>query len=525
MKILLIYPPRRDDSYAFPPTSLLYIAQAVRSAGHEAEIIDIPYLLEKLPEKYSLLNGSLFDYIINKDCDILGLGGVVSTYFFYDCFVPLYRTKKQNVPIVVGGSVGTPIKEVWAKYAPVDYLVEGDGEWVIQKMLNALEKKDHASIDMIPGVYSLKNGAYQGLPASHSENIDELPFLNYDETDAEYYIDELSRWVEDILPDRARIKDTHIRLLPLLTSRGCPFKCTFCFHFSEKHRSYSIDYVLNNIKFLKNKYNINGLYIIDDLFTFNRKRTIELCERICQEKLNVYFVGSGGKPSLVTADILAAMKKAGFVRFSYGIESGSQRMLDVMQKKTTIDQNFKALKLTEEADIPSFANMVMGMPGENKETLNETKHFLINAGLNTKNFYASWAVAYPGTPLFNWMQNNNMVDDVREYLFEVGSIGHYIRNFSELSRKEVRKAVYILHHEVDMAYNWRHKEYTSFLKNVLAIIIAHIFFIFPPPMQNFLKTSIRNILPPKKQKRTVKKSSLEIEKWIESITISNNHDY
>ena len=525
MKILLIYPPRRDDSYVFPATSLLYIAQAARRAGHEAEIIDIPYLLERLPKKYSLLNGSLFDYIINKDCDILGLGGVVSTYFFYDYFVPLYRRKKPNVPIVVGGSVGTPIKEVWRKYAPVDYLVEGDGEWVIQKMLNALEKKDHASIDTIPGVYSLKRGAYQGLPALYPKNIDEIPFLNYDEADVEYYIDELSRWVEDILPDRARalIKDTHIRILPLLTSRGCPFKCTFCFHFTERHRSHSIDYVLNNIRFLKTKYNINVLYIIDDLFTFNRKRTIELCEKVCQEKLDVYFVGGGGKPSFVTADMLAAMEKAGFVRFSYGIESGSQRMLNVMQKKTTVEQNVKALKLTEEADIPCFANILIGMPGENTETLNETKNFLINAGLNTKHFFASWAVAYPGTPLFSWMQKNDMVDDVREYLFEVGSIGNYIRNFSELSRKKVIKAVYILHHEVDMVYNWRHKEYASFLKNVLAIIIAHIFFILPPPMQNGLKTAKRNILP-KKQKRTVKKSSLEIEKWVESITISNDHD-
>ena len=69
MKLLLIYPPRRFDSYMFPPTPLLYIAQAARAAGHEAEIVDVPYLLEKYPDKYSLLDNSVFEYIFSKDCD------------------------------------------------------------------------------------------------------------------------------------------------------------------------------------------------------------------------------------------------------------------------------------------------------------------------------------------------------------------------------------------------------------------------------------------------------------------------
>lgn len=518
MKILLIFPPRKDDSYIFPPTSLLYIAQAARAAGHEAEIVDIPYLLEKFPDKYSLLDGSLFDYILHKKFDCLGLGGVVSTYFFYEYFVKKVRAHKNDIPIIAGGSVGLPIKDIWARYAPVDYLVEGDGERVIQQFLNYLEKRDRDSVKKIPGIYCLENGSYKGNPQECVRNIDEIPFLDYDEIDVEYYLDALSRWVEDALPDRNLIKYDKLRILPLLTSRGCPFNCTFCFHFNRLHRAHSVDYVMENIKFLKNKYGINVMYIIDDLFNFDRDRTIELCERIYGEKLGVYFFAGGGKPSLVTAEMLKSMKKAGFIRFSYGIESGSQKILDIMQKKTTVAQNYNALKLAKENNVPYFANMVIGMPGENIQTLKETKKFLIDAGLSTKDFYASWAVAYPGTPLFEWMRKNGMVSDTHRYLFEVGSFGKYVYNFSELPEKELNKRVYLLHHEVDMAYYLKHRKYIRYLKKVFLLIAANIFFMIKvhPEIKNFLKV-LRKKMFPLRQKRIVKQSSVEIEKWVQSL--------
>lgn len=146
MKILLIFPPRRTGRYMFPPNSLLYISHAVRAAGHEAEIVDIPYLLEKFPDKFSLLDNSLYDYIFKKKFDILGLGGVVSTYFFYDDFVKKFKEIRKDVPVVVGCSIRVPIKEVWEKYNPVDYLVEGEGEIVTRKLLDCLENNDYAAI-------------------------------------------------------------------------------------------------------------------------------------------------------------------------------------------------------------------------------------------------------------------------------------------------------------------------------------------------------------------------------------------
>jgi len=506
----------------FPPTSLLYVSQAARIAGHEAEIIDIPYLLEKFPHKFSLLDNSIWDHIIKKECDILGLGGVVSTYFFYDYFVKKFKEIKKDIPIVVGGSVGIPIKDVWEKHAPVNYLVEGDGEIVIQRLLNCLRDKDYTGIEKIPGLYYLKNGQYQGNPPELLDSLDQIPFLDYDEIDSEYYIDELTKWVEDVIPERSLIKEEKLRILPFLTSRGCPFKCTFCFHFSNTCRMHSIDYVIDNIRFLKDKYRINMLYIVDDLFTSDRKRTIELCEAIYNANLGVYFMGSGGKPSLITSEVLKSMKKAGFIRFSYGIESGSQRMLDIMQKRTTVEQNFRALKLTEKEGIPAFANLVFGMPGENYETLKETKDFLIKADLSAKRFYGAYATAYPGAPLFDWMTERGIVKETRQYLFEVGGIGRYIYNLSELPEDAFKKKVFLLIREVDIAYHLRHKEYNSYFKKLMSYILIRIGLIFYPALKNKqLRILVKKIMSSKKQKRTVKQSNIEVEKWI--LSLKSNH--
>lgn len=522
MKILLIHPPRRFDSFMYPPTSLLYIAQAARRAGHEAEIVDIPYLMEKFPDKYSLLDNSVFEYLLSKDCDVLGLGGLVSTYFFYDVFVPKFREVKKNIPIVVGGSVGEPIKDVWENHNPVDYLVESDGEIVIQRLMDCLEEEDRAGIKKIPGLHYLEDGRYIRNEPEAIHSIDEsVPFLSYDEIDHEYYIVELSKWMQDIVPDKKRlIEGNKPRFLPLLTSRGCPYVCTFCFHFNKRMTFHSPDYVVGQIKFLKEKYRINGLYVIDDLFVVDKKRTIRLCERLHKEDLGVVLFGSGGKPGLVGDEVLAAMKKAGFIRFSYGIESGSQKILDVMVKETTVEQNIESVKLTEKNNVPCFANILFGMPGEDIQTLNETRDFLIKLGLNTSRFYASWAVAYPGTPLFQWMKDNDLVGDTREYLFKVGSIGKYIHNFSDLPLRKLEQKVFELHREVDMAYHLKNRQYKLYLIKLSEILVGKVLYLLNPELRDKIKNFGRRKILGRIEHRSDKRAPIEVEKWIKTLEVN-----
>lgn len=189
------------------------------------------------------------------------------------------------------------------------------------------------------------------------------------------------------------------------------------------------------------------------------------------------------------------MKKAGFIRFSYGIESGSQKMLDRMQKHVTVEENLMTLRLAEEKGVPSFANMVFGMPGENKETLGDTKKFLIEAGLNTNRFFGSWATAYPGTQLFDWIKKEGIVKDTRKYLFEIGSIGNLLYNLTELTTDELKKEVTAVYWDVDITYHLRHGGCLIYIHKIIIHILRNILHRFHPKVQNKLRALGKIILP------------------------------
>ena len=136
MKVLLVNPARyMKDSYILPPLHLLYIAQSIRRSGHEAEIVDISYLINTLPDQFRLKDDSGIDHVLSKDFDILGIGSVVSSYSYCERLVKKVREKKRNVPIMIGGSVGLPLKDLWEKNIPVDYICEADGEVVIERFM------------------------------------------------------------------------------------------------------------------------------------------------------------------------------------------------------------------------------------------------------------------------------------------------------------------------------------------------------------------------------------------------------
>jgi anaerobic magnesium-protoporphyrin IX monomethyl ester cyclase len=529
MKILLIDPARRGtDTFIFPPISIMNISMAARAAGHEAEIIDVPYLLEKFPEKYNIMDGSIFDYILSKECDILGLSGHVTTYFFYDAFIRKYRAAKKDIPIVVGHSVGEPNKKVWEKHNPVDYLVEGHGEVVIRKLLDGLEKKDYESIQKIPGLLYLKDGQYQRNPIEPIGDIDKLPYLDYDDVDAEYYIEGLSKWLIDVIPGNhgwvkpLTWKDVALpgsllhkekpRFLPMLSTRGCPYECTFCFHAQTKMYYHSADYVIGNIKYLREKYRINGIVLQDDMFVVDPKRTERLCDRLYEEDLGISLFVSGGKPNLVTDKVLASMRRAGVLRFSYGIETGSQDMLDSMQKKATTDQNRTVLENTEKNGIASWANICFGMDGENHETLSATRDFMISNELTTKRFYGSWATAYPGSHLYDDILKKGLIKDVREYLFRIGSTDRMVLNFSDLPDNILQQKVFELHRQVDMAYLLKIKQYKKYFFKLLEILIGKIFFLLDEKKRDHIKL-FKNKLLTRKSARVVKHSQEDVEKF------------
>ena len=461
MKVLLVNPARyMKDSYIFPPIHLLYIAQAIRRTGHEAEVVDIPYLINTNHGKFNIQDDSGIDYVLSKDFDVIGIGSVVSSYSYCERLVKKVREKKRHVPIIVGGSVGLPIKELWEKHAPVDFICESDGEAVIERFMKAYPH-DMEEVKKIPGLYYLDGeGKYTGNKPELPMNLDYIPFLTYDEVDLEYYIENQRKWIKNVLCSSGNyyFSDKE-RFLPLILSRGCVYKCTFCFHFNNLHRKHSPKYIADYIEFMMDRYNATAFQIIDDLILINKNWLHEVCDEIIKRGIKTSFFSSGGKPSVVDREILMKMNDAGFKRISYGIESGSQTILDIMRKQTTVEDNYKAVTLMEEVGIPCNVNIVFGMPGETEKTMNETRDFLISLDLTSKNYYAALATPYPGSPLFNHVAEKGIIKDVREYLFNLGGYGDYKYNLTEMPRQKFLNKVIDVACKVDMAYYKKRKQY------------------------------------------------------------------
>ncbi len=480
MKILLVNPARyMKDSYMFPPIHLLYIAQAVRRTGHEAEIVDIPYLINTQPEQFNINDDSGIDYVLSKNFDILGIGSVVSSYSYCERLVKKVRGKRAGIPIIIGGSVGLPVKDIWAEYAPVDYICESDGELVVEKFMTYFPH-DMESVKSIPGLHYLdESGRYVGNKPNLPMNLDYIPFLTYDEVDLEYYVENQRNWIKKVLCGMEYSFNENERFLPLIMSRGCVYKCTFCFHFNSLHRKHSPKYIADYVEFMMDRYGATAFQIIDDLILINKQWLHEVCDEIIKRGIKTKFFSSGGKPSVVDREILMKMKEAGFKRISYGIESGSQTILDIMKKQTTVADNFKAVSLMKEVGIPCTVNIVFGMPGETEKTMNETRDFLISLELTSRNYYAALATPYPGSPLFQQIMDKGIIRDTREYLFNLGGYGDYKYNLTGMPRQKFLNKVLRIAYNVDCAHYKKRKQYRKRLSLIVETYIRMLYYIIP----------------------------------------------
>jgi len=468
MKVLLVNPARpMKDAYNMPPIHLLYIAQAIRRTGHDAEIVDIPYLINNCSSRFNLNDDSGIDFVLAKDFDVLGIGSVVSAYSYCERLVKKLKKHKRNIPIIIGGSLGLPIKDLWEKYAPVDYICEADGELVIEKFMNYYPH-DLNSLKKIPGLYYLNDkGKYAGNKPELPMNLDYIPFVTYDEIDIEYYMKSLRGMIMGMLSRDYYYFRAEERFLPIIFSRGCVYDCTFCFHFNRLHRKHSANYIADYIEFLIAKYKVTAFMIIDDLAIIDKNWLIGILNEISRREIRVSFFSGGGKSNIVDKEILLKMKEVGYKRLSFGIESGSDTMLKIMNKSATVADNFRAISLIKEVGIPSATNIVFGMPGENHKTMQETANFLINLDLNTKQYYASLAVPYPGSPLFQYALDKCIIQDTREYLLNIGGYGDYKYNLTDMLKDKFLAKVLDVRYKVDIAYYSKRKKILKVIRLIL----------------------------------------------------------
>jgi anaerobic magnesium-protoporphyrin IX monomethyl ester cyclase len=391
MKVLLINPDLSlSERYGLlaklgpttEPLGLAYLAAAIRKAKHNVKIIDAAPLHYKPSD--------LMQDISKNDYDVIGITFMTPMYSCAMGIVRMIRDADKAVKIIVGGPHVTIMpEETLMDNRAIDFAVLGEGEYTIVELLDALgqEQKDVTKITGIAWVDKKTDKLIKTPQREPEKNIDNIPIP-----------------ARDLLPMKLyKPTPTYYQKLPafiLLTTRGCPFQCSYCSKiFGNKIRYHSVERVIEEMEILINEYGAQEIIFRDDTFTVNREYTIKLCKEIIKRNINkkVKWMCMT-RVNLVDKELLTIMKKAGCWSMHFGVESGSQHLLNLIRKGVTIEQIKNAFVLTRETGIKTKAFFMLGLPNEKREDSLRTISFAKE--LDPDGVQFTMTVPYPGTELF-----------------------------------------------------------------------------------------------------------------------------
>lgn len=428
-KILLINICLRSESEIYLlPIGLGYIATAIFNAEFKLEILDLDAL--------RLSDEEIEDYIKNAEFDVVAMGCIVTGYRHVKKLCEVIKKYKQ-VPIIIGNSVATSIPHILMDKTKADIGVVGEGDKTIVELLETI--RDKKPLEEVKGIFFKKDNNLIFSPKRDIiQNLDDLPFINYDLFDMNMYIEKGRYSVSEPYP----IEVEKIKAFPINTARGCPFDCSFCYHVfkKEKYRQRSVENIGKEIKILKEKFGINYIMFWDELSISSKKRANDLANYFISEKLEVFWMadcraGLFKKNNLALAQKL---KKAGCVALGYALENADENILKAMNKKITV-QDFKIQsEVLQKAGISTPTSLVIGYPQETLESIQKTFNVCYDC-----NIYPSmgYLLPQPGTPMYDLAIKMEKIKDEEEYLLNIGDRQDFTINLTKISQEEIESFV------------------------------------------------------------------------------------
>ncbi len=411
MKVLLINPPvRQSQTPQDIPVGLAMIASVTKEEGHQVAFLDLN--ANRVPLQIAA------EEIMIDDYDIIGIGGLSSQYKDIKNILPICRQLHPDALIVAGGGFVTYMPDKMLRLRPeLDIIVIGEGEATWADLLKQGPRGDFSKVKGI--AFRDNTGKITFTePRSLIADMDTLPYPAYELLD----LDKYSENYQFCLSEELLANNT--RKIHMITERGCPRQCTFCTHnglsrwdqivaigkdkvkqldkdfgFQQIARFNSPEFVVKHLKYLVENFNLGYVFIADENFTSNRKRTTELCNLMIKEGTPKFVKwGTGGDAASVDDDVIALMKKAGCTFISFGGESASDKVLKFdIQKGTTRKNNQDAIDVMKRQNMEPVMTFMLGNPNENIDDILETTDFFIKNNLACDPFICT---PYPGTKLY-----------------------------------------------------------------------------------------------------------------------------
>ncbi|MHA2353231.1 MAG: B12-binding domain-containing radical SAM protein, partial [Candidatus Thorarchaeota archaeon] len=436
MRVLFTIPYSPNDirdalGFVTPPLGLGYLASYLREFGSHEVVIHDGMLHQT--------NDCEFTELISRfRPDVVGISAQ-ATPAIYDVYrlASVVKDSDSDCKVVVGGAHASFSDDLILRDAPqIDFVVRGEGEHV---MFDLLERMGTDQLEKVKGITYRENSNIKRNPLSTPiEDLDSLPFPAYDLLDMNQYL------------------QGPIRVGTMISSRGCPYRCTFCSSSrssGKKWRGRSAENVIAEVDLLVKRYKIDELEFLDDLFCYDPLRVRKICDLMRTRNYSLGWTCS------IRADILSDnplmakwVKKAGCRSVYVGVESGSQRVLDMMRKGTTLKQVWRANEIARWANLERIFSFVLGYPGETVEEAISTIDIACRLDPEVAQF--TICTPYPGTPLFEHAKKEGLLKakSWRDY-----SVLAPVMKLATISDKKLKRMLYqaYLRFYFRPAYLWR----------------------------------------------------------------------
>lgn len=416
MKVLLVNPPLRRlvsanvpafverERGTYPPIGLLSIAAYLRERGPrgtEVLVLDAA--------QHDCSDGRIEEFIRREAPDIVGVQAL--TFTLLDSLAVVQAAKRVNpaTTTVMGGRHCDLYPLETLSLPGVDFVVKGDGEITMARLVEHLG--DPRRLEEVPGLAFRAAAQVVDNPGVPIEDLDDLPFPAR----------ELTAYRDYRFPLSKRPVFT-----TLITSRGCPYACTFCDEGHTTFRAHSAQRVVEEILDCKRRLGIDQFFIFDSTFTVDRQRVLDICRLLVERDAGITF-DIRSRVDLMDDELLSALKQAGCIRIQYGVESGNDVVLAGIGKKIDVALVRDVIRRTRRHGFEILCDFMIGLPGETAEAAEDTIRLALELPLDYAQF--SITVPYPGTRLY-------------DRGMRMGLFGDYWRQFSRSPSEDFQPRVW-----------------------------------------------------------------------------------